>query len=193
VKVSVESHPKGLVICKIKKSLLPKEAALVIVGISKLLANGKARILVEFAEEAATGPMGAEYLEKVLRDKRELAKRAGGDIRYVIAGAGPGAVAARARIPGANADLETAVQAFLGESEALAKAQEAMQVELKEKSELLNKLKTENAALVQKLEELLRIVRKPSTDRELWAAVEHYKKLSAEIELEPPVVAPKKS
>lgn len=176
MKFKLESQAHGLILCHIVEALTKEEASQILQGIHKLLANGKSRIIVQFDEKAAGGEAGAAHIERSLRQQRELARKMGGDMKFVVAGA------AKAQVPDAFPDLAAAVQSFVGQPEELIRGQETLRAEMAGLQSEIERLKAENVILGKKLEELLKVASKPSSDAELKQSAEHYKKLATEKE-----------
>ena len=178
MKFKLEESPKGILVCHIIEPLEKKEAEQVITGVGRVLANGKARVILEFSKSAAIGPGGAAYLEKGLRKLRDLACKMNGDILYVI----PEDVGVK--IPGVLTNLSAAIHILLGGKHGQIKDQEKLLTDLYNQGLQLKEALAENALLSKKTQELLALVREPSADAELKSAVEHYKKLAMEVEEE---------
>jgi hypothetical protein len=151
----------------------------IVIGIEKLLTNGKGRIIIEFNKESAQGTGGAEILEKTLRKQKSLAQKMKGDILYVV----PGSTGER--ILGSFGSVESAKQTILGKHADLSKDKMELVEDLRKSKLELKKLSDEHLFLEKKVEELLNLARKPSSDQTLKEAVEHYRKLAAEAEAQP--------
>lgn len=185
MKVFIENLPQGALVCHINEPLRRSEADQIVLGIQKLLTNGKARIILDFNLESAAATGGASYLEKSVRKLRDLARKMAGDIVFVVPGAEGD------RISGSVPDLNAALRRLLGRSGDLIRDHEDALKELGKKNEEVVKLTAENKLLIAKIQELLRSISKPSTDAELQAAVLHYQKLAAEAEAQSPKGTPK--
>ena len=172
MKFKLENVSPGVVICHVQEPISKQDVAQVLQGITKLLSNGRGRILIHFLSKAVRGEATPDYLEKALRQQKELACRMGGDIRYVIEG--PDYL----KVPAAFPDLDSALKSFQPQPDTVIQ----VEAKLKEKEQQVRKLTEENRRLVEKLKELTEIIRKPSTDLELKAAVMHYRVLVAETE-----------
>ena len=145
-------------ICQVNEALSDNEQELLVRGIAKFLANGKSKIIVEL--EAKIPAPAVEKIEKALTPERDLAKKLGGEIRFVRSG-GTESEAALRDLGGGSSPAD----------HALLKAQAEIE-----------RLKMDNRLLMDKIEELMAKVSEPSSDTELRAAVDHYRKLSEEIE-----------
>lgn len=171
MKVKLENLPQGIFVCHILESLSRAEGEQVIQGITKILADGKSRIIIESSAPAVSSEGGPEFLEKGLRRQKELAQKLGGDVKYVVP------ENSRQNLPEAIFKYEDAVKIFLGQSEEFLKEIQSY------KDEIAN-LKAENLLLTRKLEELAQNLQKPSSDEDLRAALKHYQKLAAELEMD---------
>jgi hypothetical protein len=176
VKFKLENNPAGVVICHILEPISESEAKQIILGIEKILANGKARIILSFSAMAASGPGGADYLEKSLRSFKVLAKKMGGNIHFAV----PSPIGDQ--ILGCSPNLDHALQVVLGRSQGATQEEERLLAELDQLNLQVQKLQAENRVLSEKVRDLTEIVRQPSTDQELRAAVQHYRQLAAEVE-----------
>jgi hypothetical protein len=147
-------------LCHISEPLTEAELSMVSQGVSKLLANGKARILIEIEDQALQGMQslgGLERIEKALAVQKELAQKLGGEIR-IKALSKQGEAGAHADIP------------MIPAAEAAAAAAKA--------AGEIDRLKKEIATLHRQVEGLLARVSEPSTNQELKAAVDHYQALA---------------
>lgn len=176
MKFKLETQPPGVMICHILQPLSRSEVGQFVQGIEKVLANGKARIVIHFQPEATDGEGGADFLEKSLRPFRVLAKKMGGDIHYAVPGP------AGEKILGASPTLDAALAHILGRSPVTEHEHEKLLAQWVSVNQEMEKVRIENKLLTQKVKDLLELVRKPSTDSELKDAVQHYKTLAMEAE-----------
>lgn len=182
-KFKLETLPEGVIIVRILEELAATEAQQIMKGIEKVLANGKARIILEFAPPSLKGPAGPDFFEKTLRPLKTLAKKMRGDLLYVVPDP------EGQKVFGAISTLKTAMKTILGQLD-LGKERTELVAELEKIKVEHEKLTAENTFLSQKIEELAKTVSLPSTDAELKAAVKHYQALAAEVEAAPPAAAP---
>lgn len=171
MKIKLETLKQGIFVCHILDALSLAEAEQITQGVTKVLSNGKARVLVEFNQASISGEAGPTYFEKALRTQRELAQKMGGDLKYVVPDP------AGSKIPGAFYKYEDAISVFLGKSEDLLKDKATLQAEI-------DQLRRENEVLTIKLEDLSSHFQQPSSNQDLKAALEHYQTLAAELETE---------
>lgn len=180
MKFKLDNLPQGIIACRILEPLKNSEALQIVKGIEKVLSNGKARIILEFNKTSAEGEGGADFLEKSLRPFKVLAKKMRGDILFVV----PDPYGDK--IFGAYPDMKAAEIGILGEPEGGKKGSSDLVADLEVARKEAKELKTQNQFLEKKIEELIHLIRKPSTDDELKKGIEHYRVLAAQVEAESP-------
>lgn len=159
MKVELSQHPSGLVLCRIGEALSDRELAGMVQGVSKFLANGKVRILIEVSQKAGTATL--EAVQHALSAQRDLAVKLGGEIGYVLAGSGP--------------TLDEAVAVLTGSAQA---SRGGVFSALKQAKEEVERLRVENQMLHDRLAEIARQFSKPAGSSELVDALAHYRKLA---------------
>ncbi len=162
MKIQLSQHPAGVIVCQVTEGLSDGELSLLDRGIAKFLTNGKCRIVVEIGPGVPEASLSA--IRKILEPQAALARRLGGDIRFAKGGAdssGP-------------AGVQAAILTLTGGSQGEPK-DAALLTELRAR---VHQLEQETLHLRERLEEALRAVSEPSTDRELRDSLEFYKKLA---------------
>lgn len=157
MKISLSKQPSGTILCQVNDSLSDSEFELLVRGVSKFLANGKARIDVEIAKKVP--PPQIEKIQKALAPHVEMARKLGGEIRF--------------RSPGESAAAEAA-----SVSPAKVKQLEFELEHLREENRLLAEKLSEALAMAGEPSQ-------SSSKKELQAALEHYRALAGEFQPEP--------
>ena len=178
-KFKLENFREGIIVCRVLEPLNQAEAAQIIKGIEKVLANGKARIILDFTSEAAKGEADPDFFEKSMRPLKNLAKKMRGDLLYVVP------EPEGQKVFGAISDLKAAINNILGQGDTGKDKSELIQ-EIENLKYANKKLQNENKFLTEKVEELVKVVSEPSTNEEMKAGLDHYKNLAKEQELAPP-------
>lgn len=169
MKFKLENHPSGVVIGKFNEAFTKENCNDLVKVVEKMLAVGKARIVLSFALSSASGEYGIDFIEKILRRYKLLAKKMGGDIRYVLP------ITLSSQVATSESSIDQALRKFVG-------------IEVDSESQILhlktetNKLREANSLLAKRLADALKKLRSPQTDEELKRAVAHYKALAAEAE-----------
>lgn len=158
MKITLTQHAAGVIVCKVSDTLTDGELQLMERGIAKFLANGKCRIVVEFTPQVPE--KGVEAVEKLLAPQTTLARKLGGDLRFIK--------------PGKTETTDVAVQSMTGRGQSDPK-DAAKLAELNQQIEQLNR---EVAHLRDRLEEALKTAGSPVTERELRESLEFYRKLA---------------
>jgi CBS domain-containing protein len=171
-----------------QRKLTEAEGKQIVRGIEKVLANGKARIVIHFnTNQGAEAPGGVLFLEKGLEPLKALAIKMGGDIQFVV----PESL--RKNFPRAYSNLQTTIKSITGKvAHTFDKDALRAQVHHADPNSEVNLVRTENKYLVEKLRELLELVGQPSSDNELKTGLAHYRHLAAEVEASPPPEVAKK-
>jgi hypothetical protein len=182
MKVKVQPLPEGVIVLQISEALDRNEVATLIQGVEKLLKTAKSKLIVALEAKAIADVTGVKLLEKDLRNHQQLARKMGGDILYVVPRSFLG------KIPNSLSDLKAAIGQLSKQPDPKAIGQEKTLKGSAETDpqERIKILELENEALTAKVRELLQIVGKPSTDEQLRAAVEFYRKLAIDGEQVPP-------
>ena len=165
MKFELEKHLSGVVIGKFDEPFTKVNCEDLLKVVVKMLEVGKTRIILSFAPTSAIGEFGIDYIEGMLRRHRLLAKKMGGDIRYVLP------ITLSSHVATSESSIDLALRKFVG-------------IVIDSESELLqlraetNKLREANILLAKRLADALKKLRTPQTDEELKRAVAHYKALA---------------
>ena len=169
MKFKLENHPSGVLIGKFNEPFTQENCDDLVKVVEKMLAVGKARIILSFALSSASGELGIDFIEKILRRHRLLAKKMGGDIRYVLP------ITLSSHVATSESSIDHALRKFGGFED----DSESQLLHLKAE---MNKLREANTLLAKRLVETLKKLRSPQTDEELQRAMVHYKALAVEAE-----------
>ena len=166
MKFKLESHPSGVLIGKFNEPFTRENCDDLVKVVEKMLAVGKTRIVLSFALSSASGELGIDFIEKILRRHRLLAKKMGGDIRYVLP------VSLSSHVATSESSIDQALRKFVGI------VVEDAESELRQLKEETIKLRDANTLLAKRLVDALKKIRNPQTDEELKRAIAHYKNLA---------------
>lgn len=176
MKYELEVIPPGIVIYRVKEPLFTAECAYFIASVQKQVSSGKNRIIIEFNERSGKGEAGLVYLEKCLRSQIQLAKKLGGNLKFVAP------TPLNAQVAGTSATFEDALKSLIDAGPDFVNAYQALVVQTSDQAKRLAKIAAENQILAIKLQQLLEMVSQPSTDQELQDAVTHYRILAGQHE-----------
>lgn len=80
MRFKIEKIPPEVLLCHVLEPLSEEEAKQCLLGVEKLLKNGKNKIIFQFSPNALQGTYGQVFFEKALQSFKILAQKTGGNI-----------------------------------------------------------------------------------------------------------------
>ncbi len=178
----VHEPSPGIFVYHVDTALTKIDTVKLLREIENSLRNGKSKLIIELSAAAATGSHGYGYLEKAFRGVRALAQKLHGDIKYIL----PKKISDR--VAGTLFDIKIAINALA----TVPSAEDIREEHVKLREQLIfqevqvKKLTEEVRLLTLKTKELASLVNQPQSDKELRAAIDHYRKLACEVQMDTP-------